>query len=72
VAGPWLLSSCRRSQGRPHDLEVIDITTLEQRKAHDTRDLDALIERSKEVNDPDANTIPEIHPGTRKEEHKWE
>ena len=30
----------------------------------DTRDLDALIERWKEVNDPDANTIPEIHPGT--------
>jgi hypothetical protein len=30
----------------------------------DTRDLDTLIERWKEVNDPDANTIPEIHPGT--------
>ena len=28
----------------------------------DTRDLDTLIERWKEVNDPDANTTPEIHP----------
>ena len=30
----------------------------------DSRDLDMLIEQWKEVNDPDANTTPEIHSGT--------
>jgi hypothetical protein len=30
----------------------------------DTRDLDTLIERWKEVNDPNANRTSEIHPGT--------
>ena len=30
----------------------------------DTRDLDTLIERWKEVNDPNANSTSEIHPGT--------